>query len=172
MWRKIYTLFYEYYVSAQEEKKGKDPRLFKEERDKGWEKYGAEEKTERPQALNPLKHLAMLPKAARLRKAKDFKAIFGKGKGVRDGRLFLKARAVRNEDVRFGIVVSKQVAALATERNRIKRLLREAVKSCMPEVREGHDIVLVTLPGFSLANLQDAKLKVTGIIKKSSLLKP
>lgn len=114
----------------------------------------------------------MLPQAARLRKARDFKEIFGKGKGVRDGRLFLKAAAGKNEGVRFGIVVSKQVAAKAVERNRIKRLLREAVKSCMPEVRQGYDIVLVTLPGFSVASLQDAKTKVAGIITKSSLFKP
>lgn len=141
----------------------------------------------------------MLPKTARLRKARDFKEVFGKGRGVRDGRLFLKAAAVnpvrdcklsrvkahtcqescvkgisngvKNSSVRFGIVVSKQVAAKATERNRIKRLLREAVKNCMPEVRGAYDIVLVTLPGFSVASLQDAKLKVASIIKKSSLFK-
>lgn len=113
----------------------------------------------------------MLPQAARLRKTRDFKEVFGKGKGVRDGRLFLKAREVKNKGVRFGIVVSKQVASYAVDRNRIKRLLREAVKGCMQDVRQGYDIVLVTLPGFSVASLQDAKLKVAGVIKKSSLFK-
>lgn len=113
----------------------------------------------------------MLPHVARLRKTKDFQGVFGKGKGVRDGRLFLKAAAAKNGGLRFGIVVSKQVAAKAVDRNRFKRLLREAVKSCMPEVRDGYDIVLVTLPGFSAASLQDAKLKVAAIIKKSFLFK-
>ena len=114
----------------------------------------------------------MLPRAARLRKSKDFKEVFGKGKGVRAGHLFLKAHTVNPHTMRFGIVVSKQVAAKATDRNRIKRLLREAIKSCMPEVRDGYDVVLVTLPGFSLTGLQDAKLKVASIMKKSSLFKP
>lgn len=114
----------------------------------------------------------MLPQTARLRKAKDFKEVFGKGKGVRDGHLFLKVTQVKNGGLRFGIVVSKQVAAKAVDRNRIKRLLREAVKSCMPDIREGYDVVMVTLPGFSLAGLQDTKLKVVSIIKKSSLFKP
>ena len=114
----------------------------------------------------------MLPQTARLRKTKDFKEVFGKGRGVRDGRLFLKARAAKNEGVRFGIVVSKQVAAKAVDRNRMKRLLREAVKYCMPDVRGGHDIVLVTLPGFAAANLAEAKAQVISIIKKSSLFKP
>ncbi|MBI2123686.1 MAG: ribonuclease P protein component [Candidatus Wildermuthbacteria bacterium] len=113
----------------------------------------------------------MLPQAARLRKTKDFKEVFGKGGGTRFGRLFLKARAVKNKNTRFGIVVSKQVAAKATDRNRIKRLLREAVKSCLPDIKEGHDIVLVTLPGFTAANLKEAQTQVIGIIKKSSLFK-
>ncbi len=114
----------------------------------------------------------MLPQAARLRKTRDFREVFGKGKGVRDGRLFLKARATKNEGVRFGIVVSKQVAAKATDRNRTKRLLREAVGDYMPSIREGHDIIVVTLPGFAAANLKEAKAQVMSIIKKSSLLKP
>ena len=104
-------------------------------------------------------------------KTKDFKEVFGKGKGVRDNHLFLKSAAAKNESIRFGIVVSKQVAAKAVERNRMKRLLREAVQYCMPSIREGHDIVLVTLPGFTATNLKDVQGQVMSIVKKSSLLK-
>lgn len=114
----------------------------------------------------------MLPQTARLRKTKDFQEVFGKGRGVKDGRLFLKAAQVKNEGLRFGIVVSKQVAQKAVDRNRLKRLLREAVKGFMPQVRTGYHIVLVALPGLFLANLQDAKTKVAGTLTKSSLFKP
>ncbi len=114
----------------------------------------------------------MLPQTARLRKTSDFKEVFGKGKGVRDGHLFLKSATVKNEAVRFGIVVSKQVAAKAVERNRTKRLLREALQDLLPAVKPGHDVVLVTLPGFAAANLKEAKAQVMSIVKKSSLLKP
>lgn len=114
----------------------------------------------------------MLPQTARLRKARDFKEVFEKGRGVKEGRLFLKTRAVQNRDVRIGIVVSKQVAVKAVDRNRIKRLLREALKSYLPSIREGHDVIIVTLPGFAVVNLQDAKAKVISIIKKISLLNP
>ena len=114
----------------------------------------------------------MLPQTARLRKTSDFKEVFGKGKGVRDNHLFLKSATARNEGVRFGIVVSKQVAAKAVERNRIKRLLRQALQDFLPLLKPGHDVVLVTLPGFAAANLKDAKLQVMSIITKSFLLKP
>ena len=114
----------------------------------------------------------MLPQAARLRKTKDFRDVFGKGRGVRDNRLFLKARALKNESTRFGIVVSKQVAVKAADRNRIKRLLRESVRNCMPDVKKGYDIVLVTLPGFIGTTLADVNPQVVNVIKKSSLFKP
>jgi ribonuclease P protein component len=114
----------------------------------------------------------MLPQTARLRKTSDFKEVFGKGKGVRYGRLLLKSATAKNEGVRFGIVVSKQVAAKAVARNHIKRLLREALQDFLPLLKPGHDVVLVTLPGFTLAGLEDAKQKVSGIIKKASLLSP
>lgn len=114
----------------------------------------------------------MLPQTARLRKTKDFQEVFRRGRGVKDGHLFLKAAQAKNEGLRFGIVVSKQVAAKAVDRNRLKRLLREAVQNFMPQVRAGYHVVLVALPGLSLSNLQDAKTKVASIIKKSSLLKP
>ena len=167
---KIYTLFYEYHIPAQKEKEGKDPRFFEEEKDEGREEYGAEKKAEGPQAPNHLEHPGMLPRAARLQKAKDFKEVFGKGKGVSDGRLFLKSAVTKNKEARFGIVVSKQVAAKAVERNRIKRLLRAALQNLLQEVKPGHDIVLVTLPGLKLAGLEDAQQKVLSIMKKTSLL--
>ena len=114
----------------------------------------------------------MLPQAARLRKARDFKEVFGKGRGARDGRLFLKARITKNKEARIGIVVSKQVAAYAVDRNRIKRLLREAMQDLLQTIKPGHDIVLVALPGLQLAGLQDAKQKVLSIVRKNSLLQP
>ena len=91
---------------------------------------------------------------------------------MKDGRLFLKARITKNKEVRIGVVVSKQVAPHAVDRNRIKRLLREALQGLLQTIKPGHDIALVALPGLSLASLQDAKPKVASIIKKSSLLKP
>ena len=91
---------------------------------------------------------------------------------MKDGRLFLKARITKNKEVRIGIVVSKQVAPHAVDRNRIKRLLREALQGLLQTIKPGHDIALVALPGLSLASLQDAKSKVTSVIKKSSLLQP
>ncbi|MFO1117182.1 MAG: ribonuclease P protein component [Beijerinckiaceae bacterium] len=80
----------------------------------------------------------------RLKKRKDFLAA-GQG-GRRHGRSFVLQVAVRDDDAppRFGLTVSKKTAPLAVHRNRIRRRLREILRtgaalSAIP----GHDYVLV-----------------------------
>lgn len=52
---------------------------------------------------------------------------------------------------RFGISAGRGVGG-AVERNRAKRLLREAVRSHLTRIRPGWDIVLIARPGLSTAS--------------------
>ncbi len=80
----------------------------------------------------------------RLKKRRDFLAA-GRG-GRRHGRSFVLQAAAREDEAppRFGLTVSKKTSPLAVRRNRIRRRLREALRtgaalSAIP----GHDYVLV-----------------------------
>jgi len=91
----------------------------------------------------------MLAKKHRLKKKKDFEKVYKEGKGFKQDFLFLKAMENDLEDTRIGIVVSAKVAKKATERNLIKRRLREILRKKLEEIKPGLDIVIITLKGIS-----------------------
>lgn len=90
----------------------------------------------------------MLSKKNRLKKKKDFEKVFKKGRGFKEDFLFLKTAENGLENSRIGIVVGTKVAKKATERNLIKRRLREAVRKRISEIKPGLDIVIVALEGL------------------------
>lgn len=107
-----------------------------------------------------------LPKDERLKNAGDFRSVFRNQKGAKAGTLLLKAKPSTKQASRFGIVISKQVSKKAVERNRLRRLLGEALKKEQDSLPSPHDIVLVALPGFSVPDLEGARSVVSQLIEK------
>ena len=92
----------------------------------------------------------MLPKINRLRKTKDFEGVFKSKKGYffSKEKILIKVKKNNLENSRFGFVVGRKVSKKATERNLIKRKLREAVRKNLPKIKKGIDVVIVVKPGF------------------------
>lgn len=73
-------------------------------------------------------------KAEILRSAVEFTAVLRKGRSA-GGRLFLvKAAESGYSGPRLGIIAAKKIAKRAVDRNRGKRLIREAFRSCQGEL--------------------------------------
>jgi len=48
-----------------------------------------------------------------------------------------------NDPSRFGFIVTNKTARLATDRSRVKRALREPIRTSMSEIKKGMDILYI-----------------------------
>ncbi len=85
----------------------------------------------------------MLPKQNRLTERSDFERLKKEGRLVRGKLLFLSFLKNNLSFCRIGIIVSKKISNKAVERNRIKRVIRRAVRNNILPFFKGYDMVLV-----------------------------
>ena len=90
----------------------------------------------------------MLASANRIKKSKDFGAVFKNSKNLKTRLFVLKTKRNNLGLNRFGFVVSQKVSKKATVRNKVKRRLAAAVKSEIERIRTGTDLVIIALPGI------------------------
>ena len=77
-----------------------------------------------------------------LKENKEFRGVYYRGKSCVAPMLVSYARKNRLGETRVGITVSKKTGK-AVQRNRCRRIIREAYASLLPRVREGYDLVFV-----------------------------
>ena len=84
----------------------------------------------------------------RLSRSADFDRVYreGRSRANRYLVLYVFPRVDETGEPRLGVSVGRKVGG-AVERNRVKRLLREAFAAVSPELPPGHDVVLVARPG-------------------------
>ena len=85
-------------------------------------------------------------KRGRLTRSADFDRVYRQGRSHGNRYLVLYAfpRAEDGEP-RLGVSVSRKVGG-AVDRNKVKRLLREAFDACSEALPEGQDVVVVARP--------------------------
>jgi ribonuclease P protein component len=88
----------------------------------------------------------------RLSRSRDFDTVYRQGRSVstRFLTLYWFPRDDDGDEPRLGLAVPK-ANGTAVVRNRVKRGLREAWRTLLPEVQTGRDYVLVARPGLAEA---------------------
>ena len=90
----------------------------------------------------------MLSLKNRLKKKKEFERVFKRGKGLKEDFLVLKLVKNNLPQSRFGFIVGTKFSKIATLRNKLKRRLRELIRTKIEEIKTGYDIVLIAQPGL------------------------
>ncbi len=105
----------------------------------------------------------------RLRRQADFQRVRQGGRSWAHPLVVLNANPNGLDYSRVGLLASHRVGG-AVKRNRARRLLREAVRRHMPEIKPGWDLVLVARPALALQKQQPVEEALLQLLRKASLL--
>jgi len=83
--------------------------------------------------------------------------------------LVVNASDNKENQPRVGVAAGKTVGT-AVRRNRAKRLLREAMRSLLPKLGSGWDLVLIARPALVAATLTDTRSVLLNLLKRAKIL--
>ncbi len=106
-------------------------------------------------------------RAQRLRHRRDFAAVYRRGRPYRSELLVLRVLATDQPTSRFGFTTGKALGN-AVVRNRLKRRLREAVRT--QSVSSGWDVVVNARRGSGSASYQRLTEEVKQLLQRAGLL--
>lgn len=107
----------------------------------------------------------------RLRKNEHFQAVFQRGTSAANKQFVLySARQEGQAAFRAGISVSKKIGN-AVIRNRVKRLIREAVARLEDVIPKGVDLVIIARPGVESMSLETIEQSLLHVMKRAKVIK-
>lgn len=100
---------------------------------------------------------------------KDFKTAYYHGKAFVHPLLILYVRKNREKTCRIGITTGKKVGG-AVQRNRSRRIIREAYRSFQPQLTGHYDLVFVARKATAESNSNALREVMQQQLKKAGLL--
>jgi ribonuclease P protein component len=73
--------------------------------------------------------------------------------------------------LKVGVAAGRTVGT-AVYRNRAKRLLREAMRTLIPHIASGFDLILIARPGLASATLEDTRQALLTLLQRAQILTP
>ena len=111
----------------------------------------------------------MLSIQHRLTKREDFALVYAKGSYIACDGIGLKFLKTNNPFTRVGFPVGKNYSKKATDRNRVRRLLREAMRTHLPSTKPGYDLVLMIRPQKKLLEFNEAVIILKKLLRGANL---
>jgi len=119
----------------------------------------------------------------RLTRSEDFKRVRRSGKSYAHPLVVLitlKSEKSEGARIRVGVAAGRTVGTAVT-RNRAKRLLREVMRTLIPDISLQHlredsasglDLVLIARPGLASASLEDTHKALLNLLRRAQILLP
>jgi len=105
----------------------------------------------------------------RLTRSTDFKRVRRTGKSYAHPFVVLVVQASEVPRVRVGVTAGRSVGG-AVQRNRAKRLLREAMRPLLPELLPGWDLILIARPALPTKSLQEIHTVLTTLLRRAQIV--
>lgn len=96
---------------------------------------------------------------------------FGNSYNFSISQFVLKSKKNGLELNRFGIVVSKKIDKRAVERNRVKRMFRDALVNLNNNMLSGHDILYIVRIGIINKTNEEMRVLIKDSLEKAGLIK-
>ncbi|MGE5588839.1 MAG: ribonuclease P protein component [Clostridia bacterium] len=106
-----------------------------------------------------------MPRSERLRKSRGFTRVFEHGKSLPGRRVVVYYMENGLPFNRVGVAVSKRLGG-AVERNRLKRVVKEAYRASEAALREGLDLVLLPRSKAKTASFQEVREELLGLLSE------
>ena len=107
----------------------------------------------------------------RLTRSEDFKRVRRSGKSYAHPLVVLIVQNNNQPRVKIGVAAGRTVGT-AVYRNRAKRLLREAMRTLIPNIGSGLDLILIARPGLVSATLEDTRRALLNLLQRARILIP
>jgi ribonuclease P protein component len=104
----------------------------------------------------------------RLLRPTDFQRVYKNGEAVRNQLLVLHYQKNGEDVCRVGYSVSKRLGNAVT-RNRVKRRLREAMRSMAREIEPGYDLILSARVRCGSAEYREIVAAVVNVVTRAGL---
>lgn len=111
-----------------------------------------------------------MEKIVTLKRNRDFSRLYNKGKSHVAPSVVVYVLKSRVHRVRLGITTSKKIGN-AVERNRARRVIREAFRKLLPRIRPGFDLVFVARKKTTQVKSTEVSVAMEKLLRDANLLR-
>ena len=112
----------------------------------------------------------MLTKTYILKKRSDFEVVKDKGRLYQSPLFGMLVMSENVEETKFGFLISKKVSKRAVDRNRIRRLMAEAVRFKINEIKKKVWVVFLVKRKMLTVKQDEVKLEVENMMKMVGII--